>query len=178
MKMTNMQAIGSSTSYDLTRSKRLKDRLRRRSREYLTLFITMLLLSSCAAKSTLKPRAITLQQQWTLNPGDEIAGNPVTGSLGDISLHLGGQKLYATFDETLEMREQSACTLYSTPEIPAYLFRLCGLSKVNYGEIKASKSMGKGEYLSFATLRRQPDGTWIIVEPARDVLEKALGADS
>ncbi|MEL6553501.1 MAG: hypothetical protein AAFQ63_08590 [Cyanobacteria bacterium J06621_11] len=138
------------------------------------MLIGIVLLSSCSAQSASPPRAITLQQQWTLNPGDEVAGHPVTGSLGDISLALGGKQIYAPFDGELEVSEQSACTLYSTPEIPAYLFRLCGLSKVKHGQIEAGKPMGKGNYLSFATLRRQPDGTWIIVEPARDVLEKSL----
>ena len=142
--------------------------------KFLSLFFGLLLLSSCTAHSAPAPRVVTLQQQWTLNPGDEVAGKVVTGSLGDISLQLEGKKVYAPFEGEVEQSEADGCTLYSTPEIPAYLFRLCGLSKVNYGEIKAGKPIGKGNYLSFATLRRQPDGTWIIVEPASGVLEKAL----
>ncbi len=132
------------------------------------------LIGGCSAKSVPSQRAITLQQQWTLNPGDEIAGTPVTGSLGDISLHLNGKKIHAPFKGEVEASEQEGCVLYSTPEIPAYLFRLCGLAQVNYGAMKARQPIGKGQYLSFATLRRQPDGTWVIVEPAKDVLEKAL----
>jgi len=54
------------------------------------------------------------------------------------------------------------------------LFRLCGLKSFDYGEVKAGKQMGKGDFLSFATLRRQPDRSWIIVEPAKGVLEKTL----
>lgn len=117
-----------------------------------------------------------MQQQWTLSPGDDIAGHPIAGSLGDISLQLNGAQLRAPFDGEVELGEADACALYSTPEIPAYIFRLCGLSQVNYGNIKANKAIGKGDYLSFATLRRQPDGTWVIVEPAKDVLERALNA--
>ncbi|MGB3790966.1 MAG: hypothetical protein WA949_23375 [Phormidesmis sp.] len=141
---------------------------------HVLLFSNLVLLGGCGAGPTPKSRNITLQQQWSLNPGDEVAGNSVAGSLGDISLYLEKQRVKAPFDGDLELSEIDDCTLYSTPEIPAYLFRLCGLSKVKYGSIKAGKVIGKGQYLSFATLRRQPDGTWIIVEPARGVLEKAL----
>lgn len=125
-------------------------------------------------RATPESRNITLQQQWSLNPGDEIAGNLVAGSLGDISLYLENRAIKAPFDGDLERSAVDECTLYSTPEIPAYLFRLCGLEKVAYGSIKEGKTIGRGDYMSFATLRRQPDGTWIIVEPARGVLEKAL----
>lgn len=141
---------------------------------YILLFSNILLLSGCGVRPEPKSRNITLQQQWTLNPGDEIAGNLVAGSLGDISLYLESQKVKAPFDGDLELSEVDDCALYSTPEIPAYLFRLCGLDKVAYGSIKAGRTIGRGQYLSFATLRKQPDGTWIIVEPARGVLEKAL----
>ncbi|MBE9063279.1 hypothetical protein IQ256_20160 [cf. Phormidesmis sp. LEGE 11477] len=141
---------------------------------HILLFSSILVLTSCRTRSAPKSRSIQLQQQWTLNPGDEIAGNLVAGSLGDISLYLEDKKIKAPFDGDLELSELDRCALYSTPEIPAYLFRLCGLSKVSYGSIKAGRTIGKGRYLSFATLRRQPDGTWIIVEPARGVLEKAL----
>lgn len=133
------------------------------------------LLGGCAGSSIPQPKAITLKQQWVLNPGDRIAGSLVSGSLGDISLSLEkGVQVKAPFDGLLEPSELDGCDFYSTPEIPAYLFRLCGLKHVAYGKIQVGKQMGKGSYVSFATLRKQPDGTWIIVEPARGVLEKAI----
>ena len=131
-------------------------------------------LSSCAAQSVPEARTITLQQQWAFNPGDDVSGNQVTGSLGDVSLYLKEGHIQAPFDGELTPSEIDQCALYSTPEIPAYLFRLCGLRHFDYGQRKAGQTLGKGEYLSFATLRKQPDGTWIIVEPARGVLEKVL----
>ena len=143
-------------------------------RRHLLLLSGVFLLSSCSTKSAPQPRAITLQQQWTLNPGDEIAGTPITGSLGDVSLYLDGKGIYAPFKGEVEASEQAGCVLYSMPEVPAYLFRLCGLDQINYGSLKARQPIGKGKHISFATLRRQPDGTWVIVEPAKDVLEKAL----
>ena len=141
------------------------------------LVLGALWLSSCSVQSAPTARSITLQQQWALNPGDEVAGSRVSGSLGDVSIHLAGKSVKAPFDGEVELSELDGCAFYSSPEVPAYLFWLCGLSTVQYGDIKAGKSIGKGEYLSFATLRKQANGTWIIVEPARDILEKALTAD-
>lgn len=133
------------------------------------------LLSGCASQAEPQVRAITLKQQWVLNPGDEISGSLVSGSLGDISLTLNkGVRVKAPFDGLMEPTELKGCDFYSTPEIPAYLFRMCGLKQVPYGEVKAGRVLGKGSHMSFATLRKQPDGTWIIVEPARGVLEKAI----
>ena len=134
-----------------------------------------MLLASCVRQSAPQPRAITLKQQWELNPGDEISGSLVSGSLGDISLILDrGSRVTAPFDGLIEPTELKGCDFYSTPEIPAYLFRLCGLSQVDYGKVESGRTLGKAKNISFATLRKQPDGTWIIVEPARGVLEKAI----
>lgn len=141
----------------------------------LFLIFSALYLQSCGAKATPAIKTITLQQQWILNPGDSIAGSKVAGSLGDISLHLKNTKIKAPFDGDLWPSESETCALYSTPEIPSYLFRLCGLDSFSFGKVEAGRVMGKGSYLSFATLRKQPDGTWIIVEPAKGVLEKVLG---
>ncbi|MEM9089067.1 MAG: hypothetical protein AAGC93_10015 [Cyanobacteria bacterium P01_F01_bin.53] len=177
MKMTNMQAIASNTNANMDMiSMPLWHRGRptHTLQKLILLFLGSLLLGSCAAHSAPEKRKITLQQQWTLNPGDEISGNIVAGSLGDISLALKQGHIKAPFEGELEPTDLESCALYSSPEIPAYLFRLCGLKSFKYGAIKAGDHIGKGEFLSFATLRRQPDGTWIIVEPARGVLEKAL----
>lgn len=131
--------------------------------------------SSCVGHSAPQPRSITLKQQWEINPGDDISGSLVSGSLGDISLVLKkGVRVKAPFDGQMEPTELAGCDFYSTPEIPAYLFRLCGLNRASYGEVNAGQTLGKASYISFATLRKQPDGTWIIVEPARGVLEKVI----
>lgn len=134
------------------------------------------LLGGCVARSQPQPKVITLEQHWALNPGDEIGNSVIAGSLGDVSLLLNGSPIIAPFNGELEPSEIDSCVFYSTPEIPAYLFRLCGLQNIRYGDIKAGKVIGKGQYLSFATLRRQPSGKWIIVEPAEDLLERALRA--
>jgi hypothetical protein len=173
MKTMNMLAIASNRNFSqLTLS--LGYKLFRG----WVLLLSAVVLSSCGAKAEPQAKTIKLQQQWALNPGDEIAGHLVAGSLGDISIVLKNEKVRAPFDGELSPGEIKQCALYSTPEIPAYLFRLCGLKSFEYGNVKAGQSIGKGDYLSFATLRRQPDGTWIIVEPAKNVLEKVLSANS
>ncbi|NEQ31045.1 MAG: hypothetical protein F6K04_08580, partial [Leptolyngbya sp. SIO4C5] len=62
------------------------------------------------------------------------------------------------------------------PEVPAYLFRLCGLKNARLGDIKAGNQVGTGETLQFAALRKQPDGSWALVEPAVDVLERTVSS--
>ncbi|MEM8806625.1 MAG: hypothetical protein AAGF01_11415 [Cyanobacteria bacterium P01_G01_bin.38] len=136
--------------------------------------LCLIFLGGCQTSAEIAPRKINLQQEWELEPGDQVAGRLVTGSLGDISIDLGGQKLYAPFVGKLEPATQPHCVIYSTPEVPAYLFRFCGLKRAPLGKIKAGQSLGAGSYLQFATMRRQPDGTWIIVEPSTGVLERAI----
>ncbi|MEM8810852.1 MAG: hypothetical protein AAGF01_32990 [Cyanobacteria bacterium P01_G01_bin.38] len=98
----------------------------------------------------------------------------VVGSLGDVSIQLSGHKLYAPFIGKIEPATQPHCVIYSTPEVPAYLFRFCGLNRPTLGKINSGQPIGSGDYLQFATMRRQPDGTWTIVEPSTGILERAI----
>jgi hypothetical protein len=116
-----------------------------------------------------------VQQNWTLQPGSEVGGFPVMGGLGDVSIELGGGKVRAPFDGQLQPTGSDTCVAFTTPEIPAYLFRLCGVTKPRLGEVAAGQVMARSQILQFAAMRRQPDGTWAIVEPATDILEKTLG---
>lgn len=120
------------------------------------------------------PRYISLQQTWELQPGDSIAGHLVSASLGDVSIELKGAWVHAPFDGEVEPAAQPRCIFFSSPEVPAYLFRLCGIRRPRLGQLKLGQPIGKGDYLHFATLRRQPEGTWTIVEPSRNILERAL----
>lgn len=120
------------------------------------------------------PRNISLQQTWELQPGDSIAGHLVSASLGDVSIDLDGSWVHAPFDGEVEPAAQAHCVFFSSPEVPAYLFRLCGISHPRLGHLKLGQVIGKGDYLHFATLRRQPEGTWTIVEPSSNILERAL----
>lgn len=158
MKATNMRVIGSVSN-----------------KVWLGLAIASLALTGCSAMNTNEPvRELKIQQTWELEPGDEVAGYRIAGSLGDISIDLNGGTVYAPFNGRVQPNNLEGCLVYSTPEIPAYVFRLCGVRPLNLGEIRQGTPIAKGDYLEFATLRRQPEGTWTMVEPAQDILERAL----
>jgi hypothetical protein len=116
---------------------------------------------------------VRLYQQWELQPGDTIGGRQVLGGLGDISIDLNGGNAYAPFAGTTQL-DQRRCVLFSSPQVPAYLLRLCGLPNPNLGELHQGDIIGSGDALEFATLRKQANGTWAIVEPAKSLLEKVL----
>ena len=116
---------------------------------------------------------IKLYQAWELQPGDTIGDRRVLGGLGDISIALDGNNVYAPFDGRTQM-DKHHCLLFSSPDVPAYLFRLCGLNNTQTGEVSQGDAIGKGDLLQFAALRKQPNGTWAIVEPAKPILERTL----
>jgi hypothetical protein len=123
--------------------------------------------------NTPPPKELKLQQTWELEPGDRIADYRIVGGLGDVSIALRGANVRAPFaGEASPNRE--GCLLFSSPEVPAYLFRYCGMDRMVLGDRPLGTSLGKAQYLQFATLRKQPDGSWAIVEPSKDILEKSL----
>jgi hypothetical protein len=133
-----------------------------------------LLLSACNSQ----PREedlfkLQVYQKWQLQPGDPIANHRVVAGLGDISIALDGKAVYAPFDGRAQ-QDQRGCLIFSTPDVPAYLFRLCGLSNHNLGDRRKGDNLGDGSQVHIATLRKQPDGTWAIVEPSKPILEKIL----
>lgn len=135
--------------------------------------VLLLAATSCTNRTAEAPRAIQIYQNWELGPGDAIAGHTVLGGLGDISIELEGNSVYAPFDGRVQPNVKG-CVIFSTPQIPAYLFRLCGLKRPVLGQVSQGEPIGSGDYLQFAALRRQPDGRWALVEPAVDILERTL----
>jgi hypothetical protein len=133
----------------------------------------LLSVTSCTSRSTEAVRTIQIYQDWELTPGDAIAGHLVLGGLGDISVELKGDSVYAPFNGRVQPNVKG-CVIFSTPEIPAYLFRLCGLKRPALGQVSQGQAIGSGDYLQFAALRRQPDGRWALVEPGVDILERTL----
>lgn len=132
-------------------------------------------ISACGLSSSDIPlRNISIHQAWALQPGSEVGGYPVVGSLGDVSIRLGGSAVKAPFDGKVQPTHHK-CVAFSSPEVPAYLFRLCGVNRPRLGRVEAGQVIGRGQVLQFAAMRRQPDGTWAMVEPAVDVLERAVG---
>ncbi|NEQ33215.1 MAG: hypothetical protein F6K04_19820, partial [Leptolyngbya sp. SIO4C5] len=115
------------------------------------------LLASCSQSAPPPARQVTIHQNWALQPGSEIAGYRISGSLGDISIELNGKAAHAPFDGKVQPSAAN-CVMFSSPEVPAYLFRLCGLKNARLGDIKAGNQVGTGETLQFAALRKQPNG--------------------
>lgn len=136
----------------------------------------VLLTTACTSFSSPEEsvRTLQIQQAWELQPGDTIAGHRVAGSLGDVSIDLNGDKVYAPFDGRVQPNTIEGCIVFSSAEVPAYLFRLCGVRHPKLGEIKQGDAIGSANYLQFAALRRQPDGKWAMVEPASDILQRTL----
>lgn len=132
-------------------------------------------LSSCQDEAVAAPRQIALDQSWELRLGKAIEGFPVVAGLGDISLQVDGSRVKAPFDGEVELAAGGQdCIFFSSPEVPAYLFRFCGIGRPQVGAISQGQSMGRASHLHFATMRRQPEGTWAIVEPSTNVLERSL----
>lgn len=137
--------------------------------------LLLVLLSGCRMPSnSVPPRDLKVQQTWELQPGQDVAGHAIVAGLGDVSVALRGEAVRSPFNGEVQPATQANCVIFSSPEVPAYLFRLCGLRNPRLGRLKAGQKIGSGDYLHFAALRRQPDGTWVIVEPASTILERML----
>lgn len=144
-------------------------------RQFWMAGLAAVLMTGCSTtRSDVPVRALQIQQTWELQPGDAIAGFGVEGGLGDISIALDGATIYAPFDGEFQPNDLDTCFIYSSPEVPAYLFRLCGVRALKLGMVSQGTAIAKGDQLQFAALRRQPDGTWAMVEPSRELLERML----
>ncbi|MEM9217593.1 MAG: hypothetical protein AAGD25_25045 [Cyanobacteria bacterium P01_F01_bin.150] len=84
------------------------------------------------------------------------------------------EKLEDSFSSPSTPNRSIQCAIFSSPELPAYVLRLCGIQRPKFGELEPGDTMGKGQTLQFAALRKQPNGEWAIVEPASDILERIL----
>ena len=148
-----------------------------RSHLPLMIFYPLVLvgLGACGFSAAKVPsRNIAIHQNWALQPGSQVGGYNVVGSLGDVSIELDGSAIKAPFDGKVQPTDHE-CIAFSSPEVPAYLFRLCGVQRPRLGTVEAGQVIGRGKVLQFAAMRRQPDGTWAMVEPAVDVLERTVG---
>lgn len=128
-------------------------------------------LSSCDITSV--PRTLNLHQSWALSIGAEISGYSISSGLGDITLDMGGDMIYMPFNGTVEPTD-TGCVIVSSTDIPAYLFRLCGLTQIRLGARQQDQPMGRAQRLVFAMLRREPDGTWAVVEPSPKFIERLV----
>jgi hypothetical protein len=138
------------------------------------LALVLLGLVGCTQKPpTEAPREIKLYQNWELQPGDVVAGHEVLSGLGDLTIALQGKTIYAPFDGRLQPHKPN-CAIFSSEEVPVYLFRLCGVRSPNFGFRRAGEAIGTAKELQFAVLTRQPDGRWALVEPSKKIIEQML----
>ncbi|WP_339384479.1 hypothetical protein [Oscillatoria sp. FACHB-1407] len=135
----------------------------------------LLLLLGCTTTPSVPEMTIQLEQQWVLQPGDQVAGRRIRGGLGDISVEVAGDPVYAPYDGRVRPASHNAdCVFYSSPELPAYLFRWCGLQNPRLGNVQQGDQVAIAQTLEFATLRKQPSGRWAMVEPSISMLERTL----
>ncbi|RMF67656.1 MAG: hypothetical protein D6742_07015 [Cyanobacteria bacterium J069] len=155
----------------------LQDERKRRcfwQRGAIALTILTLALGGCRTPPDAPSlRSVSIQQAWALQPGRAIAGHRVLAGLGDISIDLAGGKVYAPFDGQVQPTAGD-CVVFSSPEVPAYLLRLCGLRQSSLGRVSEGQALGRSEALHFAALRKQTDGRWAMVEPSTSLLERLL----
>jgi hypothetical protein len=151
----------------------------------------LLLLGGCRTSPTPAQKIeVNVAQNWQLQAGSTInadadAAYRVTSGLGDIAIQLsdgienpwqiGYRSVYAPFAGEVRI-DSRRCLFYMAAEIPAYTFRLCGLTAAKLGKIAAGEPIGHGRSLQFATLRKQPNGKWAIVEPDQTFIKKLLKA--
>ena len=130
------------------------------------------LLVSCQS-GTPTPRTITIQQAWELQAGNWVGDYRISSGLGDITLELGGDSVRMPFTGKVQPMDDH-CIAVTSPEVPAYLFRLCGISRPNLGQRSQGHTIGRAERLVFAAFRKEPDGTWALIEPATELIEQFL----
>lgn len=138
--------------------------------------VALLALAGCGPQRVTEPPVdVPLYQSWELQPGDAIAGHQVLGGLGDISIALDGNTVYAPYEGRVQPY-QGGCVMFSSTDVPNYLLRLCGLNAPKYGPKETGEALGRGDVLQFAVLNKRPDGKWALVEPSKQILEQMLQA--
>lgn len=136
--------------------------------------VMLLCLASCTPQPVAEsPLDVQLFQTWELQPGDSVAGYKVTGGLGDISIALNGNKIYAPYEGRLQPNK-GGCMLFSSSDVPNYLLRLCGAKNPKFGLRKAGEAIATADTLQFALLNKRADGQWALVEPSKQILQQML----
>ncbi len=143
-------------------------------RRMMRLFGGALLTLLAACQAGPPPlRTVTIQQTWDLQVGNQVGDYRINSGLGDITLELGGDPVRMPFDGKVQPMDEY-CIALTSPEVPAYLFRLCGITRPSLGQRSQGHPIGRAQQLVFATFRKEPDGTWTLIEPATDLIEQFL----
>ncbi len=140
----------------------------------LAVVMALFALVGCTAQPVTEPPLdVKLYQTWELQAGDVVAGYPVTGGLGDISIALKGNKIYAPYDGRVQPHKPG-CVMFSSTDVPNYLLRFCGVKKPQFGQRRAGEAIATADTLEFAVLNKRSDGLWALVEPSKRILEYML----
>ncbi|MGD1903576.1 MAG: hypothetical protein ACFB9N_15185 [Geitlerinemataceae cyanobacterium] len=139
-------------------------------------------------------REVKVQQYWGVQIGDDVGSASVSGSLGDISLAYSGRVL-APLDGRVEedfvtivgerlLPNEPGCVLFSSPQLPAYLVKACGLVQRYLGEVRAGEPIGRtNSMLHVSLLSRRRDGAaneaeWVYVSPSPEFLSLAIESEN
>ncbi|MDY6936283.1 MAG: hypothetical protein SWY16_01345 [Cyanobacteriota bacterium] len=134
-------------------------------------------------------REIELQNTWGVKAGESIDRYLVASGLGDISLAMKG-KVLAPLDGNIEhkfvlisdgslIRGTSDCVIFSSPQMPAYLIKLCGLASRNFNRIESGKPIGETNgylHISLFSYRPNPENgaTWVYVPPSPQLIQNLV----
>ena len=134
-------------------------------------------------------KQIELKKVWEIQSGEFIAGYRVVGGLGDISLDFKGaikspalgvveSNFMLVSDRTL-IRNPPDCVIFSSPQMPAYLLKICGLKRRKLGTVNQGSPIGHTNgYLHMSLLSFRKDqnqvSKWIYVSPSPKLIEKLL----
>lgn len=134
-------------------------------------------------------REIEVQQTWGVPAGAQIGKYRIVSSLGDISIEMKGTSFapvdgwnegeFVLISQGSLQRNQDDCTLFSSPKIPGYLLKLCGLKHKKIGRIEQGKPLGKTDgylHISLLSYRKAESGkaTWVYVSPSAQLLESLV----
>lgn len=144
---------------------------------WLTAFVigsvTACQIEKIQSASPIKPTSIQVYQKWELQRGDRINDQTVVSALGELAINLEGKPIYAPMRGEAKP-DQSGCVLFAGTELPAYLFRFCGINVPKLGALRKGQTIGTANLLVFATFQKQQNGTWAFVEPSKSMLEQIL----
>ncbi|MGC9502305.1 hypothetical protein [Baaleninema sp.] len=128
---------------------------------------------------------VTVESATAVAAGDEIADRPVVAEFGELSLRATG-RVFAPVDGWANgqfrfvtggrLRSMpSDCTILSSPQIPNYLLKLCGLARRHLGYRRVGEPLGRTDgYLHVALLTYRSDEAgdrWVYVPPAPSLVQ-------
>lgn len=120
-----------------------------------------------------KPMSIQTYQKWELQRGDRVNNQTVISALGDLAIDTAGKSIYAPMSGEAKL-DRRGCVLFAGTELPAYLFRFCGINTPKLGALRKGQTIGTANLLVFATFQKQQNGTWAFVEPSKAMVEQTL----